>query len=416
MKKFAAFAAALSLCFPAAGQSDPLVDLLQRRDYDRDAILRQFPSDSSPADLETRAQSDSDAPDNPQNAAPDNLFRADDENAPPEFLPFAPLPSAKSADNIALVLPTLADGIAGRAAQNFYRGCAHVAGGATISLYAFDGASGEAVRSYAAAIEQGAAAVVGPMLKKNVGALLAQYPQTSVRTLLLQPGRGEGYFAMSLDSAREAADLAALLRDRFADALVVEQAGARGAALRIAFEKQWTAAGGVAPGRFMVRDENRDWTRLFDMLKVRGEDAENADKTPQPPAVIFAAGDGDFAGKTRGFAPQQYPVFTVSTANTGANAKSPLFLENLGFMEMPWFVGLDDSLAAFDLPAVRTLPFVRQRFFVLGADACRAALRSPAWREGWAMRGLAGGWRLQNGVFVRAGTLAAYRAGRLQTL
>ena len=389
------------LCFPAAGQNDPLVDLLNRRGYDRDAILRQFPPDS-PQDA---------APESPPaEDAPPEISSGEDAPAAPQFLPLRPLSPSAAAENVALVLPTLADGIAGRAAQSFYRGCLHGAraeANAAINLYAFDGAPAEAVRHYAAAVEQGAAVVVGPMLKTNVRALLADYPRTPSPTLLLQPGGGEGYFVMTLDAAAEAADLARLLYARFGGAaLIVEQSGARGERLRAAFERRWTEAGGALPARFGIRDETRDWKRLFDMLKEETDEA----------AVIFAAGDAAFAGKTRGFAPQRNPVFAVSTANAGAHADSALVLENLGFMEMPWFAGLDESLAGLDSPPARALPFLQQRFFALGADACRAALDSPGWREGWILRGLAGDWLLQNGVFVRAGRLAAYRAGRLRPL
>ncbi len=403
------------MCFPAAGQNDPLADLLHRRGYDRNAILRQFPPDPPPGEIappgdsgETGAAKNSGdsgvAGDSGNNAA-----------AAPEFLPLRPRLPAAAADDIALVLPTLADGIAGQAARNFYRGCLHSTdaegGGAEISLYAFDGAAAAAVRNYAAAVERGATVVVGPMLKRNVRALLAGYPRTPSRTLLLQPGGGEGYFVMTLDAAREAADLARLLYERFGGAaLIVEQPGARGERLRTAFERRWTAAGGALPARFRVRDGERDWARLFEMLKEEKE--EEDDKA----AVIFAAGDAAFAGKTRNFAPQQHPVFAVSTANDGAQADAALLLENLGFMEMPWFVGLDESLAVLDSPSARALPFLRQRFFALGADACRAARRAPGWREGWILRGLAGDWRLHDGVFVRAGRLSVYRAGRLRPL
>lgn len=413
--KICAALSAAFLCFPAAGQ-DPLADLFNRRGYDRDAILRQFPPDPPPGEIAPSENADS-ANDSGENNSGNTGGIAP---AAPKFLPLRPQTPAAAADNIALVLPTLADGIAGQAAQNFYRGCLHGAnaenGGAEISLYAFDGAETEAVRHYAAAVERGAAVIVGPMLKKNVRALLAEYPQTPSRTLLLQPANGEGYFVMSLDAAREAADLARLLYVHFGGtALIVQQPGARGEQLHSAFAREWTDAGGALPARFLVRNGDRDWARLFDMLKGDDEEEETTEKKPEA-AVIFAAGNAAFAAKTRNFAPQRYPVFAPSTANAGARTDAALLLENLGFMEMPWFVGLDESLALLDSPSARTLPFVRQRFFALGADACRAAQRAPGWREGWGLRGLAGDWHLRGGIFVRAGRLSVYQSGRLRLL
>ena len=421
----------------AAGQQDPLADLLSRRGYDRDAILRQFPPDSengenaakfpyitpeTDSDAKTDSNSDADS-DSDSNSSSSSDFNSglagDSENGgaistpiAPQFIPLRPRIADDAAGNIALVLPTMADGAAGQAARNFYEGCLHgakFAGGKTeIRLYGFNGDTAEMARNYAAAVENGAAIVAGPMLKKNVRALLAAYPQAPSRTLLLQPGAGEGYFVMSLDAAREAADLARLLYEHFGGAaMIVEQPGPRGERMRKSFEQRWLSEGGALPARFVVRDSERDWQRLFDMLKE-----EEGEEIP----VLFAAGDSDFAAKARGFAPQRYAVFAASTANAGARTNSALLLENLGFMEMPWLVGLDESLSDLDSPIARALPILRRRFFALGADACRAAKRTAGWNDGWAIRGLAGDWHLQNGVFVRIGQLAAYRSGRLQPL
>lgn len=382
---------------PAAGQSDPLIDLLNRRGYDRDAILRQFPSEQIPADAES-----GDSPDN----------ATDNPAAAPGFLPLQARPAAGNADKIALVLPTLAGGLAGQAARNVHLGCQHGirASGrvAEIKLYPSDGDQIETARNYAAAVAQGAQAVIGPMLKKNVKYLLAQYSHTPIPTLLLQPGGGEGYFVMTLDSAQEADDLARLLFLRGGETLIVEQAGERAARQSAAFEKRWLALGGRVPARFRVLDNSRDWQRLFDMLKE--EEEEEA-------AVIFSAGDPSFATQVRNFTPQRHLVFAVSTANTGSDPASILLLENLGFMEMPWFVGLNENQVSLDSVPARALSAVRQRFFVLGADACRAALNAPAWQSGWLFQGLAGDWRLQQDqIFARQGQLAVYRSGRLHPL
>ena len=385
-------AAGLVLCTalapPAAAQNDPFIDLLNQRGYDRDAILRQFPADAPPPTSKKETTTDDGAP----------TFR------PLQIQPV----SGSSAEQLALVLPTQADGLAGRAGVIFHRGCLHgirhSQRTAEVKLYA--GTKDDATDNYAAAAADGAQVIIGPILKSNVRRLLARYPQAPVPTLLLQPATGTGYSVMTLDTAQEAADLARLLHRRGAHNIwLVEQSNARGGHQRESFERAWTALGGAVPRRFTVRNAGHDWPRLFAALK------ETEDEI-----VIYAAGDADFARRTRNFIPQRHLVFAASIVNNGAQTADILALENLSFMEMPWFVGMDERRAVFDSPAVRGLPTVRQRFFALGADACRAALDQPRWIDGWTMLGLSGDWRLQDGVFQRDGLLVGYRSGRLQRL
>ena len=389
-------ALAAAACAPAAAEENPLVEMLNRRGYDREAILQQFPPDAPPPSEEP-----------PQKTAP-----SEEENANPGALRFISpdIPPPARAGEIALVLPTLAGGLKGGAAQNVYQGCLHgvrAAGKNTqIKLYPGGGETAETINNYRAAVNQGAQIIVGPLLKKNVRALLKQYAETPATTLLLQQASGKGYFFMTLDAAREAGDLAGMLRARgVTAALVAEQNAPGGARQREAFENRWLADGGPLPVRIQIRGES-DWTRLFETLKEREETT-----------TVFAAGDAAFAGKTRNFSPQKHPVFAASVFQSPGTAESALAVENLRFMEMPWFAGLDGHRAEWDSPEARILPAVRQRFFVLGADACRAAGGFSRWREGWFMRGLGGDWELgKDGAFGRRGVLAAYRNGQLRRL
>ena len=390
-----------ALLSPAA--ADPLADMLNRRDYDRDAILRQFPPNAPPPN----ADSDSDSP--TESPRPPAVIKS--EGNAPGFLPLQTRPAQIALQTLALILPSDGGGLAGRAAESFYRGCERGvrADGriAAVDLYRTDGGLSATLRSYAAAADKGAEAVIGPLLKTNATALLKRWPHAPIPTLLLQTGgeaeRGEGYFVMTLDAAREAADLARLLRRRGAqNAMIVRQNTPRGGRQQSAFEEAWLVEGGELPERFWVRTP-ADWRRLFDILK----------EPERETAAVFAAGDAKFAAKTRNFAPQRHAVFASSAVNQGARAAAALLVENLAFMEMPWFAGLDARRAELDSPEERTLPSAQQRFFALGADACRAALTLPQWRDGWSLSGLAGDWTLSGGVFEREGILTAYRGGRL---
>ena len=375
---------------------DPLVDLFSGRNYDKDAILRQFPQNKK--------------------AAPITLSAPDTSNnsKTPTFIPLQPLPAAATIPKLTLLLPTLASGINGIAARNFYHGCLHglnIAGyDIPVELYAADNA--DILPHYEAAIKQNARFIIGPMLRKNVNQIIRRYPQPPVPTLLLQPAAAtvntadnKNYFVMTINAAQEAADLAALL-SQFNDnreVLIVEQNSPRGRQQSKRFEQQWTTLNERIPERFIVSRPDTDWTRLFQQLK----------NSERESLIIFAAGNADFAANVRGFVPQQYSVFAISTINTSNQIEDTLSLEGLSFMEMPWFVGLTETQQIYDLASIRYLPIIHQRFFVLGADTCLATAQMPYWREGWTMRGLSGDWQLQQGIFYRRGILSAYMAGKL---
>ena len=384
----------LSLSLRAYAE-DPLADFLGNESYDRDAIVRQL--------------SESERLPRPAGASGAHPL----------------LENLQSVRRLALVLPVESRGLAGQVAGDFERGCRHGVLGdgreLSIALYSHDGNS--AAEHYEAASRQGADVIIGPMLKRGVESLTEKFPEMPVPTLLLQPA--EGYFVMSLDAAQEASDLARLLRESWEGTespLIVVQPTPRGEQLAESFSREWLLGGGFRPEYFRIEDDRyledplEAWRPLFDKLKPPEPEDDSEELPPPPPAVpVYAAGDAKFAEQTRNFSPQRNPVYASSTANTGADPSTALLLENLGFMEMPWFSGLGED-TSYDSPLVRTLPVIRQRFFVLGADACRAILDMPVWSEGWELRGLGGTWTLRGEVFTRRGVLSSYRGGFLQPL
>lgn len=371
---------------------DPLADFLGNRSYDREGIVRQL-SESQP-----------EVPESPYSGG-HPLLR-----------------DLVIIERLALVLPVESRGLAGQVARDFEAGCRHGILGdgrdIQIGLYGHDGNS--SLEYYRAAVEQGADIVIGPMLKRGVEALLEEFPEMPVPTLLLQPG--EGYFVMSLDGAQEASDLAEMLRESPEEPLIVVQDTLRGEQLASSFASEWRSGGGGILEHFRIEEEYEEdptetWSRLFDKLKPpEREEEEEEEPEPLPAAVpVFAAGDGKFAELVRNFSPQRNRVYGLSTANTGGDPNTALLLENLGFMEMPWFTGLGE-LERYDSLEARRISTLRQRFFVLGADACRSVLDMRSWSEGWELLGLGGRWRLKGETFRRRGVLASYRGGILEEI
>ena len=389
IKKWLCLIAALST-FVAIAENNPTVNLQHRDGYDRAIILRQFQHD--PPALPPKKDSSA--------------------HNPPNFIPLQPPAITAKTDDVpvlGLVLPLFADGLPRRAAAQVHRGCVHgirqSGHVAKINLYATDGSGQNTLAQYAAAATSEAQVIIGPMLKSNVEKLLQAQQQAPRPTILLQPRSGNGYFAMTLDAGQEAADIARLLAGGdLTEALVIEQPNWRGAAQSRSFVASWRAQTGATPQRFIIV-EQEDWQQLFNELKEVAEEKG---------IVLFAAGDDDFARKVRSFTPQRHRVFAASIVSGGG---SDLSSERLSFMEMPWFVGLDDHLQIYDLPAVRTASAVQQRFFALGIDVCRAALAWPLWSAQWTMAGVSGDWLLDAaGIFARRGKLVSYRGGSLRPL
>ena len=256
-----------ALLSPAA--ADPLADMLNRRDYDRDAILRQFPPNAPPPNANSDSDSASDSP--TESPRPPAVIKS--EGNAPGFLPLQTRPAQIALQTLALILPSDGGGLAGRAAESFYRGCERGvrADGriAAVDLYRTDGGLSATLRSYAAAADKGAEAVIGPLLKTNATALLKRWPHAPIPTLLLQTGgeaeRGEGYFVMTLDCGAGGGGFGA----------VAAAAGGakrddcppkhpRGGRQQSAFEEAWLVEGGELPERFWVRTP-ADWRRLFDI-------------------------------------------------------------------------------------------------------------------------------------------------------
>ena len=325
-----------------------------------------------------------------------------------EFSPSDSPPPQLGLLKFAMLLPMEAAGLSGHAARDFRRGCiqsVQVDGGLVeVDIYAGSGDAEEMIRNYEAAAQSGAQAVIAGLLKSQARALTERYPESLLPTLLLQQGSGS-YYVMTLDDLREAADLARQLhrREDIQNLLIVEQDNARGRRQRQAFESTLNSFGVSITAAMLMRDIEHDWQRLFERMK-------EAEPTP-----IFVAGTPQFAINVRNFSPLRHPVFAISAVNNGGGTDA-LILNNLAFMEMPWFLGLPEQLAAYDSAAARALSFVRQRFFAFGADACRAILQQPNWRNGWEFLGVSGHWQLQGAVFSRHDSVSVYQGGRLLPL
>ena len=368
----------------------------------------------------------------PSPAADDNggLFRPIQPELPPG------MQAQRDPRILALVLPLESGGGTYAAADAFRLGCVDVlqSPGADspaqipdvplqLDTYAHDGSAAHALAAYQQAIASDADFVIGPMQKNTVRAVRQAYVQAPVRTLVLQPGRaGGGYYVLTLDVGEEVAELARHLAAQGRRVIVIADGSQLSQRQRLAFAAAWEAAAGEDAAELeyvYVYDPRTDWQKLFERLKnetERAEEAKEKGETPPAPPVLFAAGDGKFIRRARNFSPQGYALYAGSVFFS--HAEEARFLDNLRLLEMPWFVAAESApVRGFARAAMRARPALQQRFYALGADACRAVRQSFLWREGWTMQGASGELQLNaDGVLRRRGVPARYVAGALRPL
>ena len=333
------------------------------------------------------------------------------------------IPYIAEVARVAMALPVDAPGLVGRAADSFHQGCLKGVRAESarlwIDLYPAADAASE-VAAYQAALADDAQFIIGPMSKSGARAILKKFPAAPVPTILLQPvsDGGENYFIMTLDAAREAAALAKFLFDSGeARAVVVANESALGQRQAAAFSGEWRKLSGDYPRKLSARIpadlEREDLREVFRQFKKQTEaEADLADAPPPP--VVFIAGGSEFARRARSYLPARYPAYAGSLARADEEGPATLQLEGLRFLEIPWLA--DSAAADFGDAAARTL--AERRFFALGADVCRAALRSPQWSahgDGWEFNdGWSGNFILRANEFRRMGVLTEYREGRAE--
>lgn len=301
---------------------------------------------------------------------------------------------------IALVLPINAGGVVGRAAVGIDDECRNMQTNAAndkdarFVLYGTDGKASSSAGAYQQAIKDGANIIIGPLLRTSVAALLRQYKDAPVPTLLLQPGGGDNFFFITAEAGREAAALAEIINAAGAtEVLIVPQQSELAKRQMRGFINQWQTINNAAPDIFRINNSNDDsrWQSLFDLLRDAAEDEKRM--------AVFAAGDAAFSRRVRHYAPSYHPVFAGSFSYDRA-----AFADDIYMMAMP---------AMLTPPEDDTSAIVR-RFRALGNDACFLALQADKWEEGFDYEGKSGDIVLIGNEFKRRGVLARQSGGNLQ--
>src|SRR6266700_2056518 len=195
---------------------------------------------------------------------------------------------------------------------------------------------------YEAAVQSGAAVIVGPMTRSGVSALAAA-GRVSVATLALNVADGDAPLPPRLYTFGLSVD---------AEARIVA---------RMAFARGLRAAVGVQASSVLAK---RLSLAFADLRRGR------ADSQAQ---LTFLAAEPDQARTVRPYLNNQMAVFATSQINDGKTG--PLVnsdLNGVRFVDMPWLVQPDHA-AVMVYPRLEGFSTELQRFYALGIDSCRIA-------------------------------------------
>ena len=228
-----------------------------------------------------------------------------------------------------------------------------------------DAQASSIIAEYEAAVQRGAAVMVGPLTRSGVTALAAAGHITVV-TLALNVADGDPplpphlyTFGLSAESEARTVARAAFARG-LREGVVVEASTLLAKRVARAFADEWFSLGGKI-------SDVREFGPRGDLVDMR---RGLADSQAQ---LIFLAAEADQARTVRPYLNNQIPVFATSQINDGKN--DPLVngdLNGIRFVDMPWLVQPDHA-AVMIYPRLEGLSTELQRFYALGIDSCRIA-------------------------------------------
>ncbi len=354
----------------------------------------------------------------------------------------APSSGVKSEPHIALLLP-LKSAAFGRAAEALQRGFLAAARSQRhslpIKIYGSFDESKDIVALYQLAVSSGAVAVVGPLTRNGVTALVA-YPQITVPTLALNVTENRGasllyFFSLSVEAeARQVAQLAAAAKLRYAT--IVSTGAPLSKRLSAAFADEWKALGGSVTAEILFRDD----PAVLALLPTDPGDAAPASSVPPitsfgtapgiadpnfiPPPVIapgnmvFLVADVEKARIIRPYLHSALPVYATSQLfNGNADTLTNYDLADIRFVDMPWLLQPDHPAVMIYPRASPPLTSDMERLYALGIDSFRLLqiLLDGSYRTALPLDGVTGRIRLSNNnQLQREGIPAQIKQGRGQ--
>ena len=289
-------------------------------------------------------------------------------DAPPVPDPRVPPPGSRP--HIALILPTASETL-GRLAEALRQGFAAAAeaGGKDVPPVVMTAIENEGTSLAAAcrdAVARGAVMVVAAMTRDGAATLAKSDCAKTLALALNEPpaGASPNVFSISLSLDNEARQVALMaVADGWHNAIVIGSSSPLSRRVQEAFEREWSRAAGDVRARIEVRSPEESEAVREAIGKLPGAD------------MVFLALDQPLARAVRPYVTGALPVYATSlSVNPRAEAVVNVDLQDVRYVEMPWFVQPDHP-AVMVYPQPRNLGVDEERLYAYGIDALRLALQ-----------------------------------------
>ena len=326
-------------------------------------------------------------------------------------------PAEPPIPHVALLLP-LASKLLGKVADalrlGFVAGAAADGKNASLyRIYAADDEGASLATQYRKAIADGASAVIGGLTRDGANTMVRE-SRLLPALALNAPASTDSelpdqfyYISLSLDvEARLVARM--ISGEDFRSVAVVVANNPLAKRVQESFEKEWLRLSGEIVANISFGADSNDAKRVAKTLEKLGGKV----------SAVFLAADPAAARSIRPYLPTGMPVFATSfTVDPRAEAVANLDLDNLRFLEMPWFAEQDHpAVMAYAKPA-QSLPIELERLYALGIDAWRLGqliLKTEIGRSPPPLDGVTGRITQDGRQFVRALSSVEVRDGRPQ--
>lgn len=294
----------------------------------------------------------------------------------PDSPPAAAIPPAPNAIRIGLILPLRSQSLGPPAAalrDGFMAAYERDRNGIVINVIETDDSTDETLDAYMAAVKANDL-IVGPLARSAVGAIAASGTVSKPTIALNHPeGRSADnpippkmlVVGLSIeDEARQVAQWAGTDFPR-SNALIVSGPNAWQRRSASAFGGRWTQLGNQSQVVELLSSAGYLHESGINQLKTRVE--------AEPPALIFAALDGNQLRQLRAAIGNSIPVYGTSSVNPGSEPGTAVAeLDGVRLLDLPWQVQPDHAaVMIYPRPLQNTGSVDLDRLYALGIDAFR---------------------------------------------
>ena len=279
-------------------------------------------------------------------------------------------------------------------------------------------ADGKNAAQYRKAVADGAAAIIGGLTRDGASTVAREsrlLPTLALNAPVFSSDNElpERFYFISLSLDVEAKLVARMTFDEgMRNVAMVVANNALAKRIQDSFEQEWLRIGGGIAARISFGGDANDATRVATaMEKINEKVGAKAD-------AVFLAADPIAARFIRPYLPTGMPVFATShTVDPRAEAVANLDLENVRFLEMPWFVERDHPAVMAYTKPLQTMAVESERLYALGIDAWRLGqliVKTETARSPPQLDGVTGRITLDGRQFTRALSSVEVRDGRSQ--